>query len=497
MAGEPDRVTGLRRLYVCLTRAVTSLVVLHTRGAARRAGGMTLAGRWPLDGAEDVRDALLAAYADPSRGYHDTLHLTEVLDRLDELAEAGEVFDPAHGAAGGVVPRRRVRRAARRRGAVRPLGRGRPARGRAAGRDGGRGRSPGPDDRAAPAGRRRPRRPGAQRRRPRDPGGRPGALRGLRREPCGASTPTSPTTTSATGRAAVLRDLLAKPHLFHTAHGRATWEATARAPTWPASCAARTPTCGAAAPRPPAATPALARTPAGRPPRPAGRRTPPARRSGPARSPGRGCRAPAANACSSSYDASLTRCDHRRPCAGTIGGSIRITARPSPAAAARTGRTRRPRRTWRTDRAAPGVPTWNWVTPARDEPRHVLGHQAAGGHQQAGHVRVARRRAPAGRRTPATRPCGEPPDRTAVRPGSMHESAPGPAPGRGSRRSARWKVHGTPGSAWASASQVSTSTSRSVSRKPNTTPSAPSPRYSSASPTRRVNSPPGGRVRSR
>ena len=27
--GEPDRVTGLRRLYVCLTRAVTSLVVVH------------------------------------------------------------------------------------------------------------------------------------------------------------------------------------------------------------------------------------------------------------------------------------------------------------------------------------------------------------------------------------------------------------------------------------------------------------------------------------
>ncbi|HJR38483.1 MAG TPA: AAA family ATPase [Nocardioidaceae bacterium] len=30
VAGEPDRITGLRRLYVCLTRAVTSLVVLHT-----------------------------------------------------------------------------------------------------------------------------------------------------------------------------------------------------------------------------------------------------------------------------------------------------------------------------------------------------------------------------------------------------------------------------------------------------------------------------------
>jgi DNA helicase IV len=29
--GEPDRVTGLRRLYVCLTRAVTSLTVVHSR----------------------------------------------------------------------------------------------------------------------------------------------------------------------------------------------------------------------------------------------------------------------------------------------------------------------------------------------------------------------------------------------------------------------------------------------------------------------------------
>jgi DNA helicase IV len=28
--GEADHVTGLRRLYVCLTRAVTSLAVLHT-----------------------------------------------------------------------------------------------------------------------------------------------------------------------------------------------------------------------------------------------------------------------------------------------------------------------------------------------------------------------------------------------------------------------------------------------------------------------------------
>jgi hypothetical protein len=30
VAGEADRVTGLRRLYVCLTRAVTSLEILHS-----------------------------------------------------------------------------------------------------------------------------------------------------------------------------------------------------------------------------------------------------------------------------------------------------------------------------------------------------------------------------------------------------------------------------------------------------------------------------------
>jgi predicted metal-dependent HD superfamily phosphohydrolase len=49
--------------------------------------------RWPLADLE-LRDALLAAYDDPGRGYHDTLHLTEVLDRLDELSAAGLAFDP-------------------------------------------------------------------------------------------------------------------------------------------------------------------------------------------------------------------------------------------------------------------------------------------------------------------------------------------------------------------------------------------------------------------
>jgi hypothetical protein len=38
VAGEPDRSTGLRRLYVCLTRAVTSLVILHTAGLPEELG---------------------------------------------------------------------------------------------------------------------------------------------------------------------------------------------------------------------------------------------------------------------------------------------------------------------------------------------------------------------------------------------------------------------------------------------------------------------------
>lgn len=52
-----------------------------------------LSDRWPLPGALRARDALLAAYADPARGYHDLRHLGEVLDRLDEVAAHGACFD--------------------------------------------------------------------------------------------------------------------------------------------------------------------------------------------------------------------------------------------------------------------------------------------------------------------------------------------------------------------------------------------------------------------
>lgn len=52
-----------------------------------------LAARWPLPELPEVRDELLVAYGAPGRGYHDLLHLGEVLDRLDELASAGTSYD--------------------------------------------------------------------------------------------------------------------------------------------------------------------------------------------------------------------------------------------------------------------------------------------------------------------------------------------------------------------------------------------------------------------
>ena len=54
---------------------------------------MDLSDRWPLPDSPDLRDEVAAAYAEPTRGYHDTRHLTEVLDRLDELAEAGTAYE--------------------------------------------------------------------------------------------------------------------------------------------------------------------------------------------------------------------------------------------------------------------------------------------------------------------------------------------------------------------------------------------------------------------
>ncbi len=48
---------------------------------------------WPLPDAADLRDSLVAAYAQPTRGYHDLRHLAEVCERLGELAAAGAAYD--------------------------------------------------------------------------------------------------------------------------------------------------------------------------------------------------------------------------------------------------------------------------------------------------------------------------------------------------------------------------------------------------------------------
>ena len=44
-----------------------------------------LADRWPLPTRPELREELLAAWAEPGRRYHDRRHLSEVLDRLAEL----------------------------------------------------------------------------------------------------------------------------------------------------------------------------------------------------------------------------------------------------------------------------------------------------------------------------------------------------------------------------------------------------------------------------
>jgi predicted metal-dependent HD superfamily phosphohydrolase len=56
-------------------------------------GCVDLAHWWPLPGSTELRDRVVAAYAEPSRRYHDTQHLREVLTRIDELAASGVVFD--------------------------------------------------------------------------------------------------------------------------------------------------------------------------------------------------------------------------------------------------------------------------------------------------------------------------------------------------------------------------------------------------------------------
>ena len=134
---------------------------------------------------------------------------------------------PDAGAAGRVVPRRGLRRRARRRGALGRLGGGSAARpGRR--RHRGRGRAAGAADRVAPPRRRRRQRLRAVRRRPRHPRRTAGALRRVRRR--GARRVRPPHRRRLQRRAGprCCGSWLAKPRLFHTAYGAAAWEDAAR-----------------------------------------------------------------------------------------------------------------------------------------------------------------------------------------------------------------------------------------------------------------------------
>ena len=181
--------------------------------------------RWPLAGATDLRDALLAAYADPARGYHDTRHLTEVLDRLDELGGPATalpvvlaawfhdaVYDGRPGAEdrsaawaerelpGAGVDAATVTEVAR---LVRLTEHHRPADGDVAGgllSDADLAILASGDERYA------------------------AYVADVRRDYAEV-----PDELFALGRAAVLRDLLGKPHLFHSPTARARWEGRARA----------------------------------------------------------------------------------------------------------------------------------------------------------------------------------------------------------------------------------------------------------------------------
>ena len=183
-----------------------------------------LAERWPLAGLADVRDALLAAYADPSRGYHDSLHLAEVLERLDELTDAGIAFDPTVTALAAWFHDAVYdgERDAEERSAVRAE---QALAGTAYAAEVARlvrlteTHDPDADDLAGQA------LCDADLAILASPRGRYDAyVTGVRREYAHLSD-----ADFASGRAAVLHDLAARDRLFHTAHGRRAWEPAARA----------------------------------------------------------------------------------------------------------------------------------------------------------------------------------------------------------------------------------------------------------------------------
>lgn len=171
---------------------------------------------WPLPDRLDLRDRLLAAYSSPSRGYHDVLHLAEVLSRIGELGFASNtdvvlaawfhdaVYDGAPDA-----EERSAQLALREGGSeevarlVRLTATHTPAPGDVRGEvlcDADLAILAAPPERYA------------------------AYTEGVRREYSHLDD-----ASFAAGRAAILEALLARPALFHTAHARAEWEPAARA----------------------------------------------------------------------------------------------------------------------------------------------------------------------------------------------------------------------------------------------------------------------------
>jgi predicted metal-dependent HD superfamily phosphohydrolase len=182
---------------------------------------------WPLPGARELGARLVASYAHPDRGYHDTRHLAEVLDRIGELSARGTEFDRMpvllaawfHDGVYDGQPDAEKRSAAWAAEALPTLVEPaavdevvrlvlltethRPADDDANGcalSDADLAILAAPDERYAEY------------------------VASVRTEYAHV-----PDDAFAAGRATILRDLLAKPHLFHTAYARDTWESTARA----------------------------------------------------------------------------------------------------------------------------------------------------------------------------------------------------------------------------------------------------------------------------
>ncbi|WP_193610130.1 hypothetical protein [Nocardioides lijunqiniae] len=188
---------------------------------------MDVLSAWPLPDGADLRDRLLAAYADEARGYHDTTHLAEVLGRLDELARHGATYDRVpvllaawfHDAVYDGERDAEERSAAWAEAELPEL----------------------VDESLVREVARLVRLTETHRPEADDPSGcalSDADLGILATEPARYATYVAavrvdyahvPDDVFVEGRAAVLRDLLSKPHLFHTDYAREAWEAPARA----------------------------------------------------------------------------------------------------------------------------------------------------------------------------------------------------------------------------------------------------------------------------